>query len=146
MATTNIRSTCKEQEVALPTGIDGRAKVLVLDDDPALRELLGAMLDRLGCRAEICASSTQVIELFRSGGKDAAAFDCVLIDLNIGEEIDGVTVGRILREIDPRVRLVLISGSVSPRHLEAQISQGFDAVLPKPFSLRQLRETVLHHL
>jgi CheY-like chemotaxis protein len=113
-----------------------------LDDDPDLRELFGAMLDRIGCWAEICSSSSQAIAAYRSCGSDGAAFDCALIDLNIDEQIDGITVGQVLREIDPRVRLVLISGSVNPKQLESQKTDIFDAVLPKPFSLKELQETI----
>jgi CheY-like chemotaxis protein len=142
MAISDIESTWSG-EAAPPKGKDGCYRVLVLDDDPALRVLFGAMLDRIGCRSEICSSSVQAIELYRSGGKNAATFDCALIDLNIDEPVDGIIVGRVLRKINPRVRLVLVSGSINPRHLKTLKSQGFDAVLPKPFSLEQLRESVL---
>jgi CheY-like chemotaxis protein len=133
----------KRPEAAPASAIDGRASVLVLDDDPALRELFGAMLERVGCRAKICSSSAQAIDLYRSAATAAEAFDCAIIDLNIDEKIDGITVGRVLREMDPRVRLVLVSGSVDPQKLASHKVHGFDAVLPKPFSLKQLRETVL---
>jgi CheY-like chemotaxis protein len=128
---------------ARPTaGAGGRAHVLVLDDDPALRELFSAMLERVGCLATICSSSAEAIKAYRSAGTGTAAFDCALIDLNIDEKADGVSVGRIMREINPMVRLVLVSGSINPKRLEAHKSLGFDAVLPKPFNLKQLRETI----
>lgn len=143
MVTTNKVSICEGGPARLPVKGDGRARVLVLDDDPDLRELFDAMLDRIGCWAEICSSSSQAIATYRSGGSDGAAFDCALIDLNIDEQIDGITVGHVFREIDPRVRLVLISGSVNPKQLETQKTDLFDAVLPKPFSLRELQEAIL---
>lgn len=121
----------------------GHANILVLDDDPALRELFGIMIERIGCRAKIFGNSAQAIDAYETAGTRAPAFDCALIDLNIDEQLDGVAVARILREINPRVRLVLVSGSINPKALEAHLQLGFDAVLPKPFSLRQLRETVL---
>jgi CheY-like chemotaxis protein len=121
----------------------GHATILVLDDDPALRELFGIMIERIGCRAIIFGNSAQAIDACEAAGTRAPAFDCALIDLNIDEQLDGVAVARILREINPRVRLVLVSGSINPKALEAHLQLGFDAVLPKPFSLRQLRETVL---
>jgi CheY-like chemotaxis protein len=143
MVTTNKISTCRRGPAALPGKGDGRARVLVLDDDPDLRELFDAMLVRIGCRAEICSSSSQAIAAYRSGGSDGADFDCALIDLNIDEQIDGITVGQVLRDIDPRVRLVLISGSVNPKQLETQKTHLFDAVLPKPFSLKELQQAIL---
>ena len=142
MVTTNKISICEGGPAMLPGKGDGRARVLVLDDDPGLRELFDAMLDQIGYRAEICASSAQAIAAYRSGGSDGAAFDCALIDLNIDEQIDGITVGQVLREIDSRVRLVLISGSVNPQQLETQKTHVFDAVLPKPFSLKELQEVI----
>lgn len=132
---------------ALPTvGADGRAHVLVLDDDPALRELFSAMLERVGCRATICGNSAEAMNAYRSAGEGAVVFDCALIDLHIDEKADGVAIGRMMREINPEVRLVLVSGSVNPKRLEAHRSLGFDAVLPKPFNLKQLREVIFQHL
>jgi CheY-like chemotaxis protein len=128
---------------ALPTvGAADRAHVLVLDDEPALRELFSAMLERIGCLATICGSSVEAIAAYRSAGEQTAAFDCALIDLHINEKSDGVTVGRMMRDINPKVRLVLISGSVNPKKLASHKALGFDAVLPKPFTLKQLRETI----
>jgi len=133
---------CNTPGVGPTAGAGSRAHVLVLDDDPALRELFKAMLERVGCLTTICSNSAEAIKAYRSAGVDVAAIDCALIDLHIDEKADGVAVGRIMREINPLVRLVLISGSVNPNRLEAHKSLGFDAVLPKPFSLKQLRETV----
>ena len=48
----------------------------------------------------------------------------------------------MMRDINPKVRLVLISGSVNPKKLASHKALGFDAVLPKPFTLKQLRETI----
>jgi CheY-like chemotaxis protein len=120
----------------------GRIHVLVLDDDPALRELFSAMLEGMGCLATTCSSSKEALDVYRSAGVDTAAIDCALIDLHIDEKADGVTVGRMMREINPKVRLVLVSGSVDPKRLEAHKSLGFDAVLPKPFNMKQLRKIV----
>ena len=119
-----------------------RTHVLVLDDDPALRELFSAMLEGMGCLATVCSSSKEALDVYRSAGVDTAALDCALIDLHIDEKADGVTVGRMMREINPKVRLVLVSGSVDPKRLEAHKSLGFDAVLPKPFNMKQLRKIV----
>jgi CheY-like chemotaxis protein len=123
-------------------GADRRAHVLVVDDDPALRELFSAMLERVGCRSTVCSNSAEAIKAYRSAGVETAAFDCALIDLHIHEKVDGVAVGRMLREINPRVRLVLVSGSVNSKDLEAHKGLGFDAVLAKPFNLKQLQETI----
>ena len=121
----------------------GQANVLVLDDDPALRELFSIMIERIGCKANLFSSSAQAIKAYESAGTNTPVFDCALIDLNIDEQLDGVAVARILREINPFVRLVLVSGSINPKALEAHLGLGFDAVIPKPFSLKQLREAVM---
>lgn len=133
----------KESNKAPFGELAGHANILVLDDDPALRELFGIMIECIGCRAKIFGNSTQAIKAFETAGTRTPGFDCALIDLNIDEQLDGVAVARILREINPLVRLVLVSGSINPKALQAHLNLGFDAVLPKPFNLKQLRETVL---
>lgn len=142
MSTLAPNPTCDDFTTAATVHPSGLANVLILDDDPALRELYDAMLERVGCRREICSSSERAIAAYRSAGADTPAFDCALIDLHIGEAIDGIVLGRILREINPRVRLVLVSGSINPRELAVHETLGFDAVLPKPFNLSQLREVI----
>jgi CheY-like chemotaxis protein len=135
--------SARSKSGAVPSaGAGSRAHVLVVDDDPVLRELFSAMLERVGCRSIICSSSAEALEAYRSAGVETAPFDCALIDLHINEKVDGVAVGRMLREINPRVRLVLVSGSVNPKNLEVHKALGFDAVLAKPFNLNQLRETI----
>lgn len=135
-------SVCNNPGALSTVEAGGRAHVLVLDDDPALRELFSAMLERVGCLATICSSSTEALDVYRSAGVDTAAIDCALIDLHIDEKVDGVTIGRMMREINPLVRLVLVSGSINPKKLKAHKALGFDAVLPKPFNLKQLQEIV----
>ncbi|MDJ0784851.1 MAG: response regulator [Desulfosarcinaceae bacterium] len=139
---TSKRTRSSDEAWASPAGTNGRVNVLVLDDDPALRELFGVMLERVGCRAEIYSSSAEAISAYRSARGDTTAFDCALIDLHIDEKIDGITVGRILREINPLVRLVLITGTINPNAVFAHKKLGFDAILLKPFGLDQLRKTI----
>lgn len=143
MSTLNSQKSSKLDTMAPGNGLTGKANVLVLDDDPALRELYSILLDRIGCRANIFSNSAQAIKAYEAAGVKIPAYDCVLIDLHIDESLDGVGVARILREINPKVRLVLVSGSVDPNSLEAHLQLGFEAVLPKPFSLKQLREIVM---
>lgn len=143
MSSLDSHKAGRMDRMAPGSGVGGNANVLVLDDDPALRELYSIMLDRIGCRANIFSNSAQAIKAYETAGVTIPAYDCVLIDLHIDEPLDGVGVARILREINPKVRLVLVSGSVDPRSLEAHLQLGFEAVLPKPFSFKQLREIVL---
>lgn len=142
MITTKSISAPSKSGAVPAAGAGSRAHVLVIDDDPVLRELFSAMLERVGCIATICSSSAEAIKAYRSAGVETAAFDCALIDLHINEKVDGVAVGRMLREINSQVRLVLVSGSVNPKDLQAHKALGFDAVLAKPFNLKQLRETI----
>jgi CheY-like chemotaxis protein len=142
MPTPNLISAPNRPEASPQGQADGRAHVLVLDDDPALRELFGAMLERMGCSTIICSSSVEAINAYRSAGMDTKAIDCALIDLHIDEKVDGVAIGRMLREIDPLVRLILVSGSVNPKKLAAHRALGFDTALPKPFSIKQLQDAI----
>ena len=116
---------------AFPTvGAAGRTHVLVLDDEPALRELFSAMLERLGCLATICSSSVEAIAAYRSAGEETVAFDCALIDLHIDEKSDGVTVGRMMREINPKAQGAwLRCGPAQTFHYETAAGDHFPRVL-----------------
>ena len=69
-------------------------------------------------------------------------FEVVLLDLTVPGGLGGVDTLAALRAIDPTVRAVASSGYSSNRVLADPQSFGFDAVLPKPYLLSDLRAVV----
>src|SRR6266511_5986496 len=68
-----------------------KSRILVVDDEPALRRLLRAYLDKEGFEVLEAASGQQALALFRSGDVDLAVIDVML------PELDGFEVVRRIR-------------------------------------------------
>ena len=124
--------------VTSSTGCVG-LRVLVLDDEEAIRRSVSTLLRGLGHEA-VAASH---IASARSNARDAVdagrAFDVAIIDLTLGSE-SGVDAVAELRQISPDTRFVVSSGYSNASVMADFGAYGFDGVLPKPYTARELRE------
>lgn len=108
--------------------------VLVVEDDPASRQLLGQLLERDGYRVIAVADGEAAI---RSVGEHSP--DLVLLDVGL-PRLDGYEVTRQLRR-DPRTAtlpVLLITGRTHPDDVVAGLDAGADDFLRKPFDRAEL--------
>ena len=80
-------------------------KVLVVEDDPNLRALWGALIDKAGHTAHLVETEPDAREALMS-----EPYDLVLLDLYLGEK-DGVSVANFATYLNPRCRVVVITGT-----------------------------------
>ena len=114
--------------------------VLVVDDDASVREITTATLTGHGYRALSAADGTEAVALFAPRSLEIRA---VVTDLDM-PHLDGPALARIVRALNPSVRLILVSGSaaVSDPRREPPPDGAF---LPKPYGSETLLRT-LHGL
>ena len=124
-----------------PTGMadaKGTSRVLVIEDDPHIRKLLGHLL---GPRydLELAATSEEALALAR-----AQPFDLFLIDINLGETRTGLDVLSALRQMPVYETTPAIACTAYALHGDREqfLAYGFDAYIDKPFVPAVLRETV----
>lgn len=116
----NRQVTTREQE-----------SLLVVDDDPQVRELLFDYLSGQGFEVRIAADGRQMRDLIRQSEPDL-----VILDISMPGE-DGLTLARYLREHhDTGIIMVTASGEVVDRIVGLEI--GADDYVAKPFDLREL--------
>ncbi len=111
--------------------------LLVVDDEESIRRIAQRMGHRLGIDVltAIDADSAGAIARLHAG-----AISCALVDYMM-PAINGVDCLRMLREVQPGLPAVLCSGCLPPE-LADHAATGFDAVLPKPFSIEQFAEAL----
>ncbi|MCH7703381.1 MAG: response regulator [Planctomycetes bacterium] len=102
--------------------------VLVVDDEPLIREVTTRVLERAGLTVLSAATGDEACELFR---RQNQAIDLVFLDMDLAGE-SGSAVLTALRRIDPDVRVVIVSGS-SGEVLTETHSHGGHAFVRKPF-------------
>jgi len=106
-----------------------RERVLVVEDDPMVCDLIRLTLDELGYRAQIARSGEQALE--RAVGLE---IDVLLTDLVLPGPINGLALAETLREQHPGMKVLLMIG------YGAEISESLDGetVLRKPFRRAEL--------
>lgn len=115
------------------------ARVLVIDDDPRLREVIAALLREAGHQVDQAADGREGLERFT-----AAPAEVVLCDI-IMPGREGLATIRQLREQAPGVPIVAMSGGgwASPEdYLTLAREMGASLTLHKPFARRELLAAV----
>lgn len=115
------------------------AKILVIDDDPAVLRSLRSMLERGGHQAAVAENGLIGLKLLRT-----ERFAVVICDLFMPVQ-EGMETIQQIREVDARVPIIAISGAFvhdgsSP--LEDARLLGADAAIAKPFTMAALLDTV----
>jgi two-component system, cell cycle sensor histidine kinase and response regulator CckA len=113
----------------------GRPRVLLVDDEPAVRDLLAHCLELEGYEAIVAATGTEALAHI---GTPEGALDAVVTDLNL-PDVSGAEVIEQSRRKNPAVGVVLISGASAATLAE---SGGGAPVLMKPFSLADFKRVI----
>ena len=114
------------------------ATVLMVEDQPRVRELVESALRRHGYRVLSAADAHEALELF---GREADGIDLLITDV-IMPDINGVELANRLRSSHPDLPTIFMSG-YSDEFLEQRTGLGTDsAFLQKPFSMTELLRAV----
>jgi CheY-like chemotaxis protein len=113
-----------------------KARVLVLDDDPAMQRLISRVLTRHGLRVDVVSAGAQAIE--KIGG---AEYDLLLLDLMAPTE-GGLTVMKHLKKTKPQLLRRVILVTASPESVLKSVASDAAAVVHKPFEADQLLAAV----
>ena len=106
---------------------------MIVDDDPSIRMLCRLNLELDGFRALEAESVAAAARLL-----DGEHVDVVLLDVHVGGD-DGVDFLRELKGRRPALPVAMLTGDTTRESLAAE---GADAVIGKPFTLEELKETV----
>jgi DNA-binding NtrC family response regulator len=110
--------------------------ILVVEDDPALREMLEELLREDGLDVHAVAGADDALEALRE-----TQFDLVLSDIQM-PDMDGFELLEALRRVRPEARVILMTSFGSSTFVTRAMRGGALAYLSKPFSREQLEAAV----
>ena len=127
----------------------GRAKVLVIDDEPTQLRTASRVLGQLGYEIDTLRSGAAACEVFAAFagrqplGQSAclSPYDLLIVDMALNEDQDGLAVIERVRKLFPGQRALIASGNAPPDRAEAAISQGL-GWLAKPYTSGALARAV----
>src|SRR5436305_528883 len=122
--------------------LSGTGRVLIVDDEEAIRTLVEFTLTHLGYEVCSAASALEGIELYRQKLEAGERFDCVILDLTLPGGMGGRDALKLLLEIDPSVNAIVSSGYAMDATMSHYQDFGFRGVITKPYEAAELGRTV----
>jgi CheY-like chemotaxis protein len=126
-----LQSTAAAAEF-IPTG---REHILLVEDNPQIREVGTAILRELGYQVIVAESGDAGMRHIEAGER----FDLLFTDIVMPGQLSGIALARELRSRDPAVRILFTSGFSSPELLREQIQElGGAELIAKPYRKAEL--------
>jgi PAS domain S-box-containing protein len=116
----------------------GNGRILVMDDEESIQEMLTDMLENLGYAITLTSDGREAIEAYRAAQEQKAPFDAVLLDLTVSGGMGGKSAIRELAALDPDVTAIVSSGYSEDPVLASPERFGFKGVVHKPYRLSDL--------
>jgi len=116
----------------------GKGTILVVDDEPLLRDLLDDMLQTLGYRTVSIADGKGALEFYERHGSEV---DLIILDVMM-PGMSCLEVFRRLKEMNPDVKVLLASGYVEKSKVQQAKSEGVQDFIAKPFSVSELSSKI----
>ena len=116
------------------------ARILVVDDEPGIREFLQIMLEREGYVVSSAENGIDAISRFKK-----KKFDVVIADIKM-PKVSGLEVLSSVKEISPETKVIMITAHASFESAVEAMNQGAYDYITKPFNVDEIKVTVSNAL
>jgi len=125
--------------------LSGSGRILVMDDEEVIRNLLRELLETLGYTVECVQDGAEAVAVYQCAQAAGQPFAMVILDYTIPGGMGGLETLHRLRAIDPQVKALISSGYANNPVMADWAYYGFRGVVAKPYTMAQLQET-LHNV
>lgn len=137
-----LQGQAPEHPLAIPalTATDGRARILLVEDNPVNQLVAKGMLAKLGCLVQVATQGVEALEWL-----EQEDFDLVLMDCNM-PVMDGYEASRRIRQSGrwPELPIVALTANAMPEERERCRAAGMNDYLAKPFRREELLALIDH--
>ena len=116
------------------------ARILVVDDEPGIREFLQIMLEREGYEVSCAENGTEAISRFKK-----KKYDVVIADIKM-PKVSGLEVLSSVKEMSPETNVILITAHASFESAVEAMNEGAYDYITKPFNVDEIKVTVSNAL
>jgi PAS domain S-box-containing protein len=117
-------------------------RILVMDDEEAIRELTSQLLGTLGYEVTAVPDGLEAVRLYERSLRKGEHFQAVILDATVRGGMGGVATIERLRSMDPKVNAIICSGYSDEAALSEFLAYGFRGALPKPFTRSELADAL----
>jgi PAS domain S-box-containing protein len=116
-------------------------RILIMDDNIHVRRILRQLLEKLKIEVDEADSGEVTIAKVKSSLENSKnPYNAVILDLTIPGKMGGIETMDKIRTLAPNIRRILSTGFLSDELLKDYPKHNFDAILNKPFTIKQLKE------
>jgi two-component system, NtrC family, response regulator PilR len=116
------------------------ARLLIVDDERSMRELLDYMLSREGYTIALAEDGRRAVEMIQAND-----YDLVLTDIKLGD-LTGLDVLRASKQKNPGTVVIMISAFATTETAVEAMNEGAFDYVPKPFDNDELKQTIANAL
>lgn len=131
-----------EQPGPITDVIHGTGRVLVVDDEEAIRALVDFTLSHLGYQVTQAETALEGVNIYQQKFEAGERFDLVILDLTLPGGMGGKEALKKLIEIDPTVNAIVSSGYATDATMSRYQDFGFRGVIAKPYEAAELGRIV----
>ncbi|MFP4166394.1 MAG: response regulator [Opitutales bacterium] len=114
-------------------------RILVMDDMEPMMLVAGEIIGVLGYDVEFAHDGEEAIRVYKKAKEAGVPFDAVVFDLTVPGGMGGEEACGILREYDPDLVAIASSGYTTSTAMVDYREAGFQAVVPKPYRIKEMR-------
>jgi PAS domain S-box-containing protein len=122
--------------------ISGSGKILLMDDEPAILTVSKLLLLRFGYEVVTTTNGEEALEQYKKAKISKNPFDAIILDLTIRGGMGGEETIKQLLAFDPQVKAIVSSGYANAPIMGQFAQYGFQAVIKKPFQIKELHATL----
>jgi signal transduction histidine kinase/CheY-like chemotaxis protein len=115
-----------------------RGRILVMDDEESIRQVVPLLLQRLGFETVVVRDGTEAVEAVARSRSEGVHYDLVILDLTVPAGLGAVETLPRLREIDSKLRVIISSGYAEAPAMRDPQAHGFDGCVKKPYCMDEL--------
>lgn len=140
------KAALKKEKITVKSPLRGKGKILIMDDEELIRNMLSKMLNIAGYDVEITTNGAEATTKYIEAKESGQPYDAVIMDLTIPGGMGGKEAIPKLLETDPDAKVIVSSGYSTDPIISKYREYGFSAVIAKPYSVSQLEETLYNIL
>lgn len=117
-------------------------RILVMDDDPVLQEVMGEILSLLGHTVVVVSEGREALNAYQKSLANESEFDFVILDLTIPAGMGGLETLEKLKEFNSDVKVIVSSGYSTDPIMANYTEYGFAGSIPKPFTIAGVKTCI----
>jgi len=119
-----------------------KKRILIMDDEELIQDVLSTMLDFLGYEVDIASEGAKAIQMYKNAMTENKRYDVIIMDLTIPGGIGGKEAINDLIDIDSDVNAIVSSGYTNDPVMSNYSEYGFRGVISKPFNIEELEKVL----